>query len=56
MKANAAVLEKILKPAPITRDQLLMLEAGNITDNSLLTEIFDIELTEFENALNEYMR
>jgi len=56
MKANAAILEKIMKPAPITRDQLLMLEAGNITDNSLLTQIFDVELTKFENALNEYMR
>lgn len=55
MKINAAVLEKIMKPAPITRDQLKMLEAGNTVDNSMLADIFDVELTGFEDGLNEYM-
>ena len=56
MKINAAVVEKIMKPAPITRDQLMMLEAGNTTDNRMLLDTFNIELTAFENGLNEYMR
>jgi len=56
MKLNAAVVEKIMKPAPITRDQLIMLEAGNTTDNRMLLDTFNIELTAFENGLKEYMR
>jgi NADH dehydrogenase len=56
MKANAFVLERVMKPAPITRDQIAMLIAGNVCDNSKLEEIFDIELTDFEDGLRKYMR
>lgn len=56
MKANAFLLEKVLTPAPITRDQIAMLVAGNVCDNSKLEELFDIELTDFEDGLRKYMR
>ncbi|MEW5923633.1 MAG: complex I NDUFA9 subunit family protein [Candidatus Zixiibacteriota bacterium] len=55
MKLNASLLEKFMKPAPITRDQLIMLEAGNKADNSPLMDTFDITLTSFENGLRKYM-
>ncbi|PKK84935.1 MAG: NAD-dependent dehydratase [candidate division Zixibacteria bacterium HGW-Zixibacteria-1] len=56
MKINAAILEKIMKPAPVTKDQLIMLEAGNRADNSRLIKIFDIKLTSFEDGIRKYMR
>ena len=55
MKMNAFVLEKIMKPAPITRDQLIMLEAGNKADNGILMDAFDIALTSFEDGIRKYM-
>jgi uncharacterized protein YbjT (DUF2867 family) len=55
VKVNAAILEVFFKPAPITRDQLTMLNAGSVCDNSQVFEIFNIKLTEFEDSL-KYMR
>nr|MBN2278899.1 complex I NDUFA9 subunit family protein [candidate division Zixibacteria bacterium] len=55
MKLMAAVLEKVLKPAPITIDQLRMLEMGNICDNRRLYELFGNQLTGFEEGLKKYM-
>jgi uncharacterized protein YbjT (DUF2867 family) len=56
MRLNAFLLERIMKPSPITTDQLNMLEAGNTCDNKMLPEIFEIELTPFEEGLRKYMR
>jgi len=56
MMIIASILERIMKPAPLTRDQLLMLRSGNICDNSQLLDIFNIKLTGFEDGLREYMR
>lgn len=56
MKAAASVLEKILKPAPITRDQLIMMEMGNIGDISRMKEIFSLDPIEFEQGLRKYLR
>ena len=56
MKLNAFLLERTLKPSPITTDQLKMLEVGNTCDNKKLYEIFEIELTAFEEGLRKYMR
>lgn len=56
MRINALILERIMKPAPITADQLLMLKAGNICDNRQLDEVFDIKLTGFEEGLKRYLR
>lgn len=56
MKAAASVLEKILRPAPITRDQLIMMEMGNIGDISKMKELFLIDPIEFEQGLRKYLR
>jgi len=56
MKINAMILEGIMKPAPVTVDQLKMLQAGSAADNRLMQEIFNITLTPFEDKLKEYLR
>ena len=56
MKKIAALLELFLSPAPLTRDQLIMMEAGNIGDNGQLNRIFGISPIEFERGLLKYMR
>ena len=52
----AAILEKFLKPAPVTRDQIKMLLAGNSCENDTLYSIFDVELTSVEKGFKEYLR
>lgn len=45
MRVNAAVLEALPGPTPVTRDQLTMLEAGdNIADNGPALEAFGLDL------------
>ena len=56
MKVIAGILEKILKPAPITVDQLLMLENGNIGDIEMMLDLFSIEPLKFEDGLKIYLR
>ncbi len=56
MSIAAAVMEKLMKPAPITTDQLKMMQAGNYCDNKEMKEIFEINLTDLEDGLKEYMR
>jgi NADH dehydrogenase len=56
IKINARILEKIMKPAPLTTDQLLMMKAGNICDNQQLKDIFEIEPITFEDGLKTYLR
>ncbi|MCX6828416.1 MAG: complex I NDUFA9 subunit family protein [candidate division Zixibacteria bacterium] len=56
MKFAATLLEAVLKPAPLTRDQLKMLKTGNICSNIEAQKIFDIKLTRLEDALKEYLR
>lgn len=53
---TASVLEKIIKPAPITRDQILMMESGNTCDITEMKNLFSIEPISFENGLKKYMR
>jgi uncharacterized protein YbjT (DUF2867 family) len=53
MRANAAMLESLPGPTPVTRDQLTMLEAGdNVCDNSTALETFGADLI----PLNEQLR
>lgn len=52
----ASVLEKIIKPAPITKDQILMMDIGNTGDISLMKKIFHIDPIRFEDGLRKYMR
>lgn len=55
MRRVAGILEKIVKPAPLTRDQITMMLAGNTGDITLMREIFGIEPREFKNGLLTYL-
>ena len=56
MKPMAVCLEKIIKPAPITRDQLAMMEMGNTGDIELMMKLFVIDPVSFEDGLRKYLR
>ncbi|MEW6412272.1 MAG: complex I NDUFA9 subunit family protein [Candidatus Zixiibacteriota bacterium] len=56
MYAVASALEKILTPAPITRDQLKMMEMGNTGDITRMKELLSIEPIELEKGLRKYLR
>lgn len=56
LRFNALVLERVMKPAPITTDQLRMMEAENVCNNRELHDLFDIKLTRLEKGLRKYMR
>ncbi len=52
----AVILEKVLKPAPLTVDQLKMLKAGSICDHTLAEEEFGVKFTPLEVQLQKYLR
>lgn len=56
MKKIAFCLEKIMKPSPITREQLLMMEMGNTGDISTMEKLFSIKPIDLENGLKKYLR
>ena len=56
MRMIASVLEKIASPAPITRDQLVMMEMGNTGDVSRMKKLFSIDPVPFEKGLRKYLR
>jgi uncharacterized protein YbjT (DUF2867 family) len=56
MKFNAGLMEMVLRPTPITREQLDMLKAGSTCDNSEFDFLFNIRLTKLEDGLREYLR
>ena len=56
MKPIAFFLEKIARPAPITRDQLIMMEMGNTGDISQMIELFSINPVKMEDGLRKYLR
>jgi NADH dehydrogenase len=52
MRVNAAMLEALPGPAPVTRDQLTMLQAGdNVADNGPALEVFDVDLVPLTEQL-----
>lgn len=51
-----ALVEKLLKPAPITRDQLQMMAMGNTGDITLMKQLFSINPVPFEEGLKKYLR
>jgi NADH dehydrogenase len=55
MRHGAALAESILPKPPITRDQLLMLEEDNITDNNALESVFNIKPVRLEEGIREYL-
>ncbi|MFQ5453233.1 MAG: NAD-dependent epimerase/dehydratase family protein [Candidatus Zixiibacteriota bacterium] len=56
MKSVAFILEKMFKPAPITCDQLRMLEMGNTGDITEMENLFSIKPVAFEEGLKKYLR
>ena len=56
MKMVASVLEPILKPAPITRDQILMMEEGSTCDITKMKQLFSNNPIKFEDGLKKYLR
>ncbi len=55
MKIVSSVLEKIIKPAPITRDQILMMESGSTCDTEKMQKLFLINPISLEDGLQKYM-
>jgi NADH dehydrogenase len=55
MRPGAALAEVILPKPPITRDQLIMLEEDNVTDQRPLEDVFGIKPTGFEEGLRTYL-
>lgn len=55
MKVVAMILEKIFKPAPVTVDQLKMMEMGNTGDIARMKELFNIAPVLFANGLKRYL-
>lgn len=51
----AAVLERIMRPAPLTRDQIKMLAAGSTCDHTVVEKEFDIAFSRLESQLLKYL-
>lgn len=55
MRPVAAIAEAVLPRPPITRDQLLMLEEDNTTEEKALEFVFGITPTGFEEGMKGYL-
>ncbi len=55
IKPVAVVLEKILKPSPLTTDQLIMLELGSVCDLSKMKKLFEIDPVGFDEGLKKVL-
>jgi NADH dehydrogenase len=55
MRPGTALAEAILPKPPITRDQLIMLDEDNVTDQRPLEDVFGIKPTGFEEGLRTYL-
>ncbi len=55
-KIAAAVMEKILKPAPLTRDQIHMLKKESICDHTIVEKEFGVTFSRLEMQLQKYLR
>lgn len=51
----AYILEKIIKPAPLTMDQLKMMAAGSICDHTVAEKEFGVRFSSLETQLQKYM-
>jgi len=56
VKLAACVLGTFMKPAPITVDQLKMMQAGSTCDHTVAERAFDVKFSGFEGQLFKYMR
>jgi len=55
MRPGALIAECIFPKPPITRDQLLMLEEDNVTENNALESVFNIKPVGFEEGIREHL-
>ena len=55
IKPVAVVLGKILKPSPLTTDQLIMLELGSACDLSKMKKLFEIDPVGFDEGLKKVL-
>jgi uncharacterized protein YbjT (DUF2867 family) len=51
MRVNAAILEALPGPSPLTRDQLKMLAVDNVVSNNDAQETFDVDLLPLDEQL-----
>ncbi|MFQ5499258.1 MAG: complex I NDUFA9 subunit family protein [Candidatus Zixiibacteriota bacterium] len=56
MKMIAGLLECLVKPSPLTVDQIRMLGAGNTGDNEKAKRLFGFSPVAFEQGLRRYLR
>ncbi|MEZ5359594.1 MAG: NAD-dependent epimerase/dehydratase family protein [Candidatus Zixiibacteriota bacterium] len=55
MRVVAAVLEKIMKPAPFTRDQLKMMAAGSTCNQTIVEKEFGVKFSSLEFQILSYV-
>jgi len=55
MRFGAGLMETVIKPAPLTRDQLTMMQMGNTGDNGRMKKLFGIEPISLKEGLQAYM-
>lgn len=55
IKLSARLMGKILKKPPVSIDQLIMMEQGNICDIARMKEIFGISPTPFKEGIRTYI-
>ena len=56
MRPLAALLTVVFKPAPLTVDQIEMMQVGSTCDSSLVERDFGVKFSSFENQLLKYLR
>ena len=54
-KGAAAAMELVLKPAPLTRDQLKMMETGSVCDHTIVEKAFGVSFSPLELQLQKYL-
>jgi NADH dehydrogenase len=56
MRVNAAILETLPGPSPLTRDQLKMLAVDNVVSNPEAQETFHLDLVTLDEQLRRSLR
>ena len=56
LRLAVGALERVIKPSPLTRDQLIMMAMGNTGDISKMKELFGVEPIRFADGLASYLR
>ncbi len=56
MRLMVRIMEMVIRPAPLTRDQLAMMEMGNTGDVREMRELFGVQPVALAQGLRSYMR